>query len=124
MIGFIIKIGYTISDYSRFLLLLLVFGFKFLDWWYATEEERASQNPVPIPPYPKEPRHHTESIIVPKDPTLCPLCHKKRVTPSVLPSSGFVFCYNCIHDYLTEYQCCPITKIPCQHENIVKIFSE
>lgn len=47
-----------------------------------------------------------EGIPLPSDKSLCPLCSQKRVSPSVLAASGFVFCYTCICKYITQVCWC------------------
>ncbi|KAK8953263.1 Peroxisome biogenesis protein 12 [Platanthera guangdongensis] len=43
-----------------------------------------------------------DGIPLPRDRTICPLCSQKRVNPSVLAISGFVFCYSCIFKYVSQ----------------------
>ncbi|RWW10651.1 hypothetical protein GW17_00025798 [Ensete ventricosum] len=43
-----------------------------------------------------------DGIPLPQDRTLCPLCSQKRMNPSVVAVSGFVFCYSCIFKYVSQ----------------------
>ena len=43
-----------------------------------------------------------DGIPLPPDRTICPLCSQKRANPSVVTVSGFVFCYACIHKYVSQ----------------------
>ena len=92
LISLIIKIGHTISDYSKHLLFGLVFIYKFLEWWYTTENERnQNQNlskPILPPPPPPKKSNELESIDLPLDCNLCPICYKKRTNPTQLSISG------------------------------------
>jgi len=53
---------------------------------------------------------------------LCPLCMGKKNNPCVLEVSGFVFCYTCILKFIRQYQRCPLTHLPCDTKNIVRIY--
>ena len=59
---------------------------------------------------------------MPQDPSKCPLCKKQRLNPAAL-NSGFVFCYTCIHSYVSKAQQCPITKRPTSLDAIRKIYT-
>lgn len=72
------------------------------------------------PPRPAEPSQR--GIALPLDKKLCPICEDNRTNPAALSCSGFVFCYPCIHNYVTENSCCPITMLPANLEQIRKIF--
>ncbi|XP_020677819.2 peroxisome biogenesis protein 12 isoform X1 [Dendrobium catenatum] len=88
---------YTTLDYAQTGLIAAVFFFKMMEWWYQSAEERMSAPTVyPPPPPPPHPKVANDGIPLPPDRTICPLCSQKRVNPSVLAVSGFVFCYSCI----------------------------
>lgn len=108
-------------DISKYLLPMTVFFFKFLEWWYS--ENRLTGSSQPVPPPPEVPKQSLGGISVPEDRSLCPLCLKQRKNPAI-SQSGFAFCYPCIHNYVNEYQRCPITFIPTSLENIRKIYDD
>ena len=83
-------------------------------------------------PAPKPPRlNHKLSIIDnlreiksrgPRNSTVCPLCHRKRVNPVASPS-GYVFCYRCILRHIKEHgEICPLTRTLCEKSDLVRIF--
>ncbi len=75
-----------------------------------------------IPPYPKPlPVNKREGIIPPNDKSLCPLCLEKRSNPCAI-NSGYVFCYQCILPYLRKWHRCPITLLPCQEGDLIKLY--
>ncbi|XP_039133190.1 peroxisome biogenesis protein 12 [Dioscorea cayenensis subsp. rotundata] len=116
---------YTSLDYAQTGLIAAVFFFKMMEWWYQSAEERMSAPtvyPPPLPPPP--PKVAEEGIPLPSDKSLCPLCSQKRVSPSVLAASGFVFCYTCICKYITQYKRCPITLIPATVEQVRRLFHD
>lgn len=55
--------------------------------------------------------------------TACPICNCKRTNECALSTSGFVFCYPCIFKYIKKHNCCPVTKLPCNVNNLVRIYS-
>eukprot|EP00877_Chromochloris_zofingiensis_P013434 jgi/Chrzof1/8344/Cz03g06270.t1 len=64
-----------VNDHTRTVLILAVFGFKILEWWYTSAEERLSANQLlPPPPPPKAPLPHPDGVPLPDDPAACPLC--------------------------------------------------
>ncbi|XP_029648501.1 peroxisome assembly protein 12 [Octopus sinensis] len=102
-------------------LSVAVFFLQFLDYWYNTQNKMNSPvalTALPIPPKPvklKLPAGCSYST--------CPLCKKTRTNDTVLSVTGFVFCYPCIYDYVSEYKCCPITKYPSNIQHLVRIYS-
>ncbi|CAH0548690.1 unnamed protein product [Brassicogethes aeneus] len=52
----------------------------------------------------------------------CPLCLKQWLIPTVLPVSGYIFCFRCILRYLSENQKCPITNLPAKPLDIVRLY--
>ncbi|KAJ8956382.1 hypothetical protein NQ318_015120 [Aromia moschata] len=52
----------------------------------------------------------------------CPVCLKPWVIPTVLPVSGYIFCFRCILRYLSENQRCPVTNLPAKPLDIVRLY--
>ncbi|XP_077252780.1 peroxin-12 isoform X2 [Tasmannia lanceolata] len=116
---------YTTLDYAQTGLIAAVFFFKMMEWWYQSAEERMSAPTVyPPPPPPPPPKVAEEGIPLPPNRTVCPLCSQKRVNPSVVTVSGFVFCYACIFKYISQYKRCPITLMPATVEQIRRLFHD
>lgn len=64
-----------LADHSRSALILALFGFKALEWWYTSAEERlAAGQALPPPPPPKAPLPDPAGCGLPSDPGQCPLC--------------------------------------------------
>jgi len=53
---------------------------------------------------------------------LCPICHRRRENETALSVSGFVFCYKCIMSYLKTHGVCPVTKLPANSNNLVRLY--
>ncbi|KAI0528794.1 hypothetical protein KFK09_001337 [Dendrobium nobile] len=116
---------YTTLDYAQTGLIAAVFFFKMMEWWYQSAEERMSAPTVyPPPPPPPHPKVANDGIPLPPDRTICPLCSQKRVNPSVVAVSGFVFCYSCIFKYVSQYKRCPVTLLPASVEQIRRLFHD
>ncbi|KAL5712006.1 ubiquitin-protein ligase peroxin 12 [Ranunculus cassubicifolius] len=116
---------YTSLDYAQTGLIAAVFFFKMMEWWYQSAEERMSAPTVyPPPPPPPPPKVAEEGIPLPSDRSVCPLCSQKRVNPSVVSVSGFVFCYPCIFRYVSQYKRCPVTLMPTNIEQIRRLFHD
>eukprot|EP00798_Chlamydomonas_sp_ICE-L_P022822 gene22822-29993_t len=62
-----------VADHSRNSLMLAVFGFKALEWWYTSAEERlAMSKALPPPPPPPVLQPSPSGLALPSDPALCP----------------------------------------------------
>ncbi|KAK8633962.1 hypothetical protein V6N13_014791 [Hibiscus sabdariffa] len=123
--GALLKCAYVVLDYSQTGLIAAVFIFKMMEWWYQSAEERMSAPTVyPPPPPPPPPKVAKDGIPLPPDRTICPLCSQKRANPSVVTVSGFVFCYACIHKYVSQYKRCPVTLMQADIEQIRRLFHD
>ncbi|GMI65163.1 ABERRANT PEROXISOME MORPHOLOGY 4, PEROXIN-12, peroxin-12 [Hibiscus trionum] len=123
--GALLKCAYVVLDYAQTGLIAAVFIFKMMEWWYQSAEERMSAPTVyPPPPPPPPPKVAKDGIPLPPDRTICPLCSQKRANPSVVTVSGFVFCYACIHKYVSQYKRCPVTLMPSDIDQIRRLFHD
>ncbi|KAK8589577.1 hypothetical protein V6N13_088395 [Hibiscus sabdariffa] len=123
--GALLKCAYVVLDYAQTGLIAAVFIFKMMEWWYQSAEERMSAPTVyPPPPPPPPSKVAKDGIPLPPDRTICPLCSQKRVNPSVVTVSGFVFCYACIHKYVSQYKRCPVTLMPADIDQIRRLFHD
>jgi hypothetical protein len=52
---------------------------------------------------------------------LCPLCRQPRVNPTA-STSGFVFCYKCILQYVQTHGACPVTGRQCKEEQLLRLY--
>ncbi|CAL5210329.1 unnamed protein product [Lathyrus oleraceus] len=123
--GALLSCTYTVLDYAQTGLIAAVFFFKMMEWWYQSAEERMSAPTVyPPPPPPPPPKVAKEGVQLPPDRTVCPLCLQKRVNPSVITVSGFVFCYACVFKFVTQYKRCPATMMPATVDQIRRLFHD
>lgn len=102
-----------------------VFFLQFLEWWYSSENQETikSLTALPTPPPPVHLDYNSDSPLLPKMKTVCPLCRKNRVNDTVLATSGYVFCYRCVFHYVRSHQACPITGYPTEVQHLIKLYS-
>ncbi|KAF0977528.1 hypothetical protein FDP41_003520 [Naegleria fowleri] len=122
LLGYIVNILYSLSDYSTHLLLAIAFLFKFFEWYFSNESSLVPKGNIVIPSPPEQPERAVGGLEVPTNPRHCPICKKERRNSTLLTVSGFVFCYKCIQSHLQTHQKCPITHIACTSSHLVKIF--
>lgn len=128
--GFIRSLLRTLSngfnsavDYSKFVLPITIFFFKFLEWWYSSEHYSIAVS-LPIPPAPPKPKFPKSAPVkLPNDVSICPLCQKTRVNPTSVSISGIVYCYTCIFPYIEANGKCPVTLLPCSTDQLIRIYS-
>lgn len=118
-----------LSNSSSLLSLLLgnmlpaiAFSLKFLQWWYSGNQRWVGLGGLPAPPPPSAPPPHPQGVRVTSSPAHCALCEYPYTTPTALQTSGHVFCYTCIHDYVRKHGCCPVTKQPTSETQLIRLF--
>lgn len=111
------------SSGLKYGLPVIVFGIRFLEWFYASEYFEKSQiKPIPPPPKLQPPNIKDQCIKLPRDLNICPLCNKLRTNSTQLIKSGYLFCYPCIFKYVDENKKCPITFTPSNITDLRKIY--
>ena len=114
------------ADYAQGGLMLCVVGFKLMEWWYGTAEEKVTGSlALPVPPPPPTPPPHKDGVKVAPSPGACPLCGASpAVSPAAPACSGYVCCHACLTAHIREHNACPVTLLPARLEDIRKLFSE
>ena len=96
---------------------------QLLEWWYSSAEQRlGDQKALPPPPPPPALPPAAGGLELPADVSLCPLCCRRRTNPALLATSGYVFCYPCIHREVTEQGRCPVTHAPARLEHVRRLY--
>ncbi|KAL0818638.1 hypothetical protein ABMA28_009063 [Loxostege sticticalis] len=90
------------------------FGVQFLRWWDSANHYSAANLPAPTPPK-KEERHERLK-------NKCPLCLRTWKIPTVLPVSGYIFCYVCISRHVRSAAACPVTRYPAREDELVRLY--
>lgn len=54
----------------------------------------------------------------------CPICHQNWKLPTVVPISGYIFCFACIYRHLKEHQMCPVTNLPTRPLDCVRLYHD
>ncbi|KHJ87300.1 Pex2 / Pex12 amino terminal region [Oesophagostomum dentatum] len=73
-----------------------------------------------VPPAPH--KLLTESSVLMLDTNKCPLCMRKRTNDTALSVSGYVFCYSCIHDHVSQFKTCPVTGLPATLNELIRLY--
>ncbi|CAH2052529.1 unnamed protein product, partial [Iphiclides podalirius] len=89
------------------------FAVQLLRWWEARASPLTTL-PVPTPPQ----KNDLETRWKNK----CPVCLQPWKVPTVLPVSGFVFCYGCISKHLSANGTCPVTRLPTSERTLVRLY--
>ncbi|KAJ2697668.1 ubiquitin-protein ligase peroxin 12 [Coemansia sp. IMI 209128] len=118
-------VAYLLSgglDFLKVLLPLSIFFYRFLEWWHRSDfHKKIQMAPPPPPPMPLKP--HPDGLAVPLDQALCPICNETRTNPAAAPS-GYVYCYPCIFNHISEKHTCPITMAAAHVSGIRKLYSD
>uniref|UniRef100_A0A915ADM1 Peroxisome assembly protein 12 n=1 Tax=Parascaris univalens TaxID=6257 RepID=A0A915ADM1_PARUN len=75
---------------------------------------------IPTPPH----NHLRETSVMLLETDKCPICLRHRHNDTVLSVSGYVFCYECINDFVRREKRCPVTSLPATTDNLIRIFSD
>ncbi|CCI39998.1 unnamed protein product [Albugo candida] len=123
------RLVWTLADHFYVSVMLGLVGYKMLEWIHSEEGAAASTSarigsdgPVPPPPLAPPLTGPTAHLAL-LHPSLCSLCLKTRTNPAA-SSSGHVFCYPCIYEYVKRHQKCPLTNIKCDISTIIKVYDE
>lgn len=116
------RISDTASTALKYSLFAALVAYRFLEYYQAAEGQQPTvQAPVPPPPQVLQPVAH---FVLPESTDECPLCSNKRVNPSALAVSGYVFCYQCILDYVRVNEKCPVTNLRADRGDICRVYHE
>ncbi|KAL4511987.1 hypothetical protein ABPG72_012832 [Tetrahymena utriculariae] len=112
----------------RYMIFMLYLGLQGFDWYFRSSQQRGQQNaknfsynesiPPPIQLSAQQQRTSQQSQ------NFCILCKGKLRNPSVLNSSGYVFCYSCITEFVKNNKKCPVTNIKSDQNMVVKLFTQ
>ncbi|XP_065051957.1 peroxisome assembly protein 12-like [Rhopilema esculentum] len=116
----LLRNGFSLA--TEYALPVTVFFLKFLEWWYSSENSpHHTMMSRIIPPPPKELQESCSSHKLPPTSLQCPLCYKVHRNPTALSRSGYVFCYKCIYRFVYDNRCCPVTKLECSLDDLVRL---
>lgn len=95
-------------EYGAFLV-------QFLRWWEGRPTLQGGAG-LPVPPPPQR----DERAVRWKN--KCPLCLQSWKIPTVLPVSGYIFCYVCISRHVRANNRCPVTRCPAAEGSLVRLY--
>ncbi|XP_063236138.1 peroxisome assembly protein 12 [Bacillus rossius redtenbacheri] len=93
-----------------------LFLLQFLHAW-ESDPGRPRLGRLPVPPPPPRPSGEGGRSIAGK----CPVCLLRPSVPTVLPVSGYVFCFRCITEHLSATSRCPVTKHPALATDLIRL---
>ncbi|KAK5638789.1 hypothetical protein RI129_013084 [Pyrocoelia pectoralis] len=96
-------------------LELSAFFMQFLQVWNA---ERANYSFTSLPIVPPPPVHTKAGDFKGR----CPICLQSYKIPTVLPVSGYVFCFPCIIRHLQKDPRCPVTQWPAKSLDVIRLY--
>ncbi|XP_078662554.1 peroxisome assembly protein 12-like isoform X1 [Branchiostoma floridae x Branchiostoma belcheri] len=98
-----------------------VFFLQFLEWWYSEENQNTARavSSLPAPPPPAVKHDSTTPHF---HPSVCPICGRVRTNDTALSTSGHVFCYPCIYNFVQKHQRCPITGYSSAINHLIKLY--
>lgn len=111
----------VLFGYVKLGLIFAIFAYKFLEWWYASEDKLHSGGKLPVPPPPDSIPPSKLGIRLPISSKDCPLCYDRRTNAACI-NSGYVFCYPCIFRYVSSNNRCPVTLRSATTEEIRTVY--
>jgi len=108
-------------------LELTAFSLQFIDYWYSREVTPTSiTGNVAITSTPQAPKTDQNGQNGQKGQSgdKCPLCRSPIQTATLHSISGYVFCYRCIIEYLRGNGQCPLTGLPANTGQLIRIFQQ
>mmetsp|Transcript_9885 Transcript_9885/g.14572 ORF Transcript_9885/g.14572 Transcript_9885/m.14572 type:complete len:339 (+) Transcript_9885:14-1030(+) len=120
----LLKGVFLLQDVSRKVLIFAAFLFTLFEWWYSTEHLRVARKTIMVPKSAPSRPTTLKSSRLPSNLKLCPICKQERTNPTLLSSSGYVFCFKCITHYVKTHSKCPLTDRYSHIDHLRRIFDE
>ncbi|VDK66917.1 unnamed protein product [Onchocerca ochengi] len=118
----------TLAVFASLLTQCITFGLyfiQFLDFYYNSDtgENFRTEQRIRNWKYPSAPHKKLqENSVLLLETNKCPLCLQQRINDTALAVSGYVFCYGCIYSYVEQEKKCPVTSLPANVDDLIKIF--
>ncbi|KAI9222653.1 Pex12 amino terminal region-domain-containing protein [Blastocladiella britannica] len=110
-------------EFLKTVLPLSIFFYKFVDWFFSTDyAKQTATASVKLPPPPPRIPPHKDGIGLPPSRATCPMCRRPIANPTAL-STGYVFCYVCIHGEVEAKGQCPVTLRHVGPNDLRRIFA-
>lgn len=102
LLGFVVK---RTMDAIKYILPISLAMFRFMEWW-GSKDFKPVHVPIPPPIAPINLITNQDTVKVRQG--KCSICASTIVNPAMI-STGYVFCYSCIHTHLDIAGQCPIS---------------
>ncbi|XP_055378289.1 peroxisome assembly protein 12 [Condylostylus longicornis] len=119
-----LKLSYSQGTEERATSIILksveffAFFLQFMQWWYIRPESNNIGN-LKNPPCFK----NTEiNILALNNKNECPICLQIPSIPTASGISGYVFCWKCIATHLENRKICPVTSLPMNINDLIRIY--
>lgn len=82
---------------------------------------------IPPPPHPAAPNFSSDKLSLSSmsmrnvSPKVCPICQEPHVHPTA-STSGYVFCFKCIYDFLAKEGVCPRSGKLCRPSDLIRLY--
>jgi len=125
--GFFTRILKTIPSLIGRLFTYAMFLAQFYNY-YSTDDVSSQfglvslANMKPAVPHPSVKVNREQEMLSTMETGKCPICHNARRNDAVLSVSGYIFCYSCIHPYLSLNGHCPVTSLPAKTDQLIRVY--
>lgn len=98
-----------------------MFLLTFSKWWYSQDMSDQSKYSQTIKPPISTGVSNTSEA---SKKGACPICKMTRRNETALLTSGYVFCYSCIHNFVQKYKKCPVTGYLSDLDNLTRVHQQ
>lgn len=109
------------KDYRVIAFIGILLAIRVTRWVYTSEGNGSNSTEYirkalqKIPQFPSPPVDKKTF-----EPQMCPICEGTRVR-STASIAGYVFCHDCIVQYVRVNRCCPVSGLPCNEDDLIVI---
>lgn len=95
--------------------MLVLVGHKVLTWYFSQKKEK------------KERGERVGTVVAPlseeKESDRCGICTGRLKNPTMVRHTGYVYCWECISDYVRKERRCPLGGLEASPDNLQVLYS-
>lgn len=99
------------------ILEMVAFFLQFVQWWQTKDNFYKINDKTTLNPIQK-----FEGLSKQNDNNNCPICYQKFDMPVANTLTGYVYCWKCIITHLKDKKYCPVTLIPTDIDDLIRIY--